>query len=79
MQIIKSDERKSGREIPPKDMNGRAGVLGRADDVHHRGVKGKGGGNVDLNNNQRVMMDLRTPLKIMKCTNKERGSSETCV
>ena len=79
MQIIESGERKSGGEIPPKNMNGRAGVLGRVDDVHHRGVKGKGGGDVDLNNNQRVMMDFRTPLKIMECTNKEGGSSETCV
>ena len=60
-------------------MNRRAGVLGRANDVHHRGVEGKSGGNVDLNNNQRVMMHFRTPLKIMKCANKEGGGSETCV
>ena len=79
MKIVESDERKSGWKIPPKNMDGRARVLGRANDVHHRGVKGKGGGNVDLNYNQRVMMDLRAPLKIMKCTNKERGSSEACV
>ena len=79
MKIVESDEGKSGWKIPPKNVDRRAGVLGRANDVHHRGVKGKGGGNVNLNDNQRVMMNLRTPLKIMKCTNEERGSSETCV
>ena len=79
MKIVESDEGKSGRKIPPKDMNGRTRVLGRANDVHHRGIKGEGGGDVDLNNDQRVMMNLRTPLKVMKRTNKERGSSKTCV
>ena len=79
MKIVESDEGKSGQKVPPKDMNRRTRVLGRTNDMHHRGVKGKGGGDVDLNDNQRVMMDLRTPLKIMKCTNKERGSSKTCV
>ena len=79
MKIVESDKRKSGRKVPPKDMNRRTRVLRRTNDVHHRGVKRKGGGDVDLNDNQRVVMDFRTPLKIMKCTDKERGSSKTCV
>ena len=79
LKIVESDERKSGRKVPPKNVNRRTRVLGRANNVHHWGVKGKGGGDVDLNNNQRVVMDFRTPLKIMKCTNEERGSSKACV
>ena len=47
--------------------------------MHHRGVKGKGRGDVNLNYNQRVVMDFRTPLKIMEHTNKERRSSESGV
>ena len=47
--------------------------------MHHRGVKGKGGGDMNLNYDQRVVVDLRTPLKIVKCTDEERGSSKTCV
>ena len=79
LKIVESNEGKSVWKVPPKNMNGRTRVLGRANDVHHRGVKGKGGGNVDLDDDQRVVMDLRTPLKIMKCTNEERRSSKTCV
>ena len=48
MKIIESDEGKSGQKIPPKDMNGRTGVLGRTNNVHHWGVKREGGGDVDL-------------------------------
>ena len=48
LEIIEGDKRKSGWEIPPKDMNGGTGVLRRANDVHHRGVKGESRGNVDL-------------------------------
>ena len=79
MKIIESDEGKSGWEIPPKDMEGRARVLGGTNDMHHRGVEGESRGNVNLNYDQGVMMDSRTPLKIMERTNKEGGSSETCV
>ena len=79
MKIIESDEGKSGWEIPPKDMEGRARVLGRTNNMHHRGVEGESGGNMNLNYDQGVVMDSRTPLKIMKRTNKERRSSETCV
>ena len=43
MQIVESDERKSGREIPPKDVNRGAGVLRGANDVHHRVLKEKAG------------------------------------
>ena len=60
-------------------MNGRTGVLGRTNNVHHLGVKGKGWGDVDLNDDQGVVMDFRTPLEIMKRTNKERGSSKSCI
>ena len=42
LEIIKGDERKSGWEVPPKDMDGRAGVLGGVNDVHHRGVEREG-------------------------------------
>ena len=79
MKVIESDEGEGGRKIPPKDMNRRTGVLGRVNNVHHRGVKRKGWGNVDLDDDQRVVRDFRTPLKIMKRTNKERGSGKTCV
>ena len=48
LKIIKSDERKSGWEVPPKDVDGRARVLRRTNDVHHRGVKGEGGRDVNL-------------------------------
>ena len=50
LQIVESDEGESSRKIPPKDMNGGARVLRRANDMHHRGVEGKGWGNMDLNN-----------------------------
>ena len=58
LQIIKRNEREGSREIPPKDMNGGAGVLRRSNDVHHRGVKRKGRGDVNLNNNQGIVVDL---------------------
>ena len=48
LEIIKDDERKSGWEIPPKDVDGRARVLRRANYVHHRGVKGEGRRDVNL-------------------------------
>ena len=48
LQIIKSDKGESGREIPPEDMNGRARVLGGVNDMHHRGVKREGRGDMDL-------------------------------
>ena len=79
MKIVESDERKSGWEIPPKNMKGRARVLGGANNMHYWSVEREGWGNMDLNYDQGVMMDSRTPLKIMKRTNKERRSSETCV
>ena len=79
MQVIEGDERKSSREIPPKDMNGGAGVLRGVNDMYHRGVKRKGWGNMNLNNDQGVMMNFRAPLKVMKRTNKERGCSEASV
>ena len=79
LQIVECDEGKSSRKIPPKDMNGGTGVLGGTNNMDHRGVKGKGGGDVDLNNNQGIMMDLRAPLKIMKCANEKRRGGETCV
>ena len=51
LKIIESDEGEGGRKIPPKDMNGRTGVLGGTNNVHHWGVKRKGGGDVDLDDN----------------------------
>ena len=41
LQIIESDKGKSSGKIPPKDVNGGAGVLRGANDMHHRGVKGE--------------------------------------
>ena len=79
MKIVESDEGKGIRKIPPKDMNGGARVLRGVNDMHYWGVERKGWGDMDLNNDQGVVMDLRTPLKIMKCANKERRSCETCV
>ena len=35
LQVIESDEGKSSRKIPPKDMNGGAGVLRGMDNMHH--------------------------------------------
>ena len=58
LQIIKRDKREGSRKILPKDMNGGAGVLRRSNDMHHRGVKGKGRGDVNLNNNQGIVVDL---------------------
>ena len=34
LQVIEGDKGKSSREIPPKDVDGRAGVLGRAHNMH---------------------------------------------
>ena len=48
LQVIKSDEGKSSRKIPPKDVNGRAGVLRGANNMHHWGVKGEGGRDMNL-------------------------------
>ena len=79
MQIVESDEGKSSRKIPPKDMNGGARVLRGANDMHYRDVEGKGRGNMDLNNDQGVVMNFRTPLKVVERTNKEMGCSETSV
>ena len=79
LQIVESDEGKGSRKIPPKDVNGGARVLRGANDMHHWGVERKGWGDVNLNNDQGVVMNLRTPLKVMKRANKERGSCETCV
>ena len=79
LQIVESDEGESSRKVPPRDMNGGARVLRRANDVHHWGVERKSWGNVNLNNNQGIMMNFRTPLEVMKRTNEEGGSSESCV
>ena len=79
MQIIESDEGESGRKIPPKDMNGRAGVLGRTNDVYYWKVEREGWGDVNLNYNQRVMVYFGTPLKVMERADEEGRGSETCV
>ena len=79
MKIIESDEGKSSWEIPPENMERRARVLGGANNMHHRGVKREGWGNVNLNYNQGIVMYFRTPLKVMERTNKERGCSKTGV
>ena len=79
MQIIESDEGESSREVPPKDMNGRAGVLRGTNDMHHQGVKGKGWGDMYLNDDQGVVMDFGAPLKVMERTNRERGRSKTSI
>ena len=76
---MEGDKGKSSREIPPKDVNGRARVLGRANNMHHWGVKREGWRDVNLNYNQRVVMYLRVPLKVVERTNKKRGSSKTGV
>ena len=76
MKIVESNEGKSGWEVPPKDMKRRARVLGRANNMHHQGVKRKGWGDMNLDYDQRVVMDCRAPLKIMERTNEKRGHSE---
>ena len=43
LQIIEGNEGESGWKVPPMDMNGRTGVLGREINMHHRGVEGEGG------------------------------------
>ena len=79
LQIVESNKGKGSREIPPKNVKRRARVLGRANDMHHRGVKREGGRNMNLNYDQGVMMHFRAPLKVMECTNKEGGCSKTGV
>ena len=79
LKVIKSDERESGWEIPPKNMNGGARVLGGANNIHHWGVEREGWRNVNLNYNQGVVMHLRAPLKVVERTNKKGGSSKTGV
>ena len=79
MKIIESDEGKSSWEIPPKNMERRARVLGGTNDMHHWGVKREGWGNVNLNYNQGIMMYLRTPLKVVERTDEKGGSGETGV
>ena len=79
MKIVESDEGKSSWEIPPKNMEGGARVLGRANDMHHQGVRREGWRNVNLDYNPGVMMHLRTPLKVVECTNKKGGSGKTGV
>ena len=76
LQIIESDDGESGREVPPEDVNRRAGVLGRTNDVHYWSVKGEGWRNVNLYDNQGVVMDSGMPLKVMKGTDEEQRSSE---
>ena len=79
MKVVESNEGKSGWEIPPKDVKGGTRVLGRTNNVHYRGVKRKGWRNMDLNDDERVVVNCRAPLKVVKRTNKERGSSESGV
>ena len=79
MQVIESNEGKSGWKIPPKDMKRRARVLGRTNNVHHRGVKRKGWRNMDLDDDERVVMNCRAPLKVVERANKKGGSSKSGV
>ena len=79
MEIIKGDEGKCSGEIAPKDMQRGTRVLGRTNDVHHQGVKGKGWGDVDLNNDQGVMMDCGMALKVMERTDQKGGCSKSGV
>ena len=79
LQIIESDKGESGWKIPPKNMNGGAGVLGGTNDMHYWSVKGEGWRNMYLNDDQRVVMNFRPPLKVVERTDEERGSGETCV
>ena len=78
MEIV-SDDRKSGWKIPPKNTKGRTRVLGRMNNMHHWAVEGEGWGNVNLDYDQRVVMDGRTPLKIMERTNKKRRCSKPSI
>ena len=48
LKIVESDKRKSSGEVPPENMNRGAGVLGRTNNVYHRGIKGEGRRNMDL-------------------------------
>ena len=79
LKIVESDEGKSIWEVPPTNMKRRTRVLGGTNDMHHRGVKRKGWRDMDLNDDQGVMVNCRTPLKVMERTNKKRGCSKTGV
>ena len=79
LQVIKGDNGKSSREIPPKDVNGGAGVLRRMNDVYYWKVERESWGDVNLNDNQGIMVYFRTPLKVMESTDEEGRGSETRV
>ena len=49
LQIIKGNNGESSREVPPKDVNRRAGVLGRTNDVYYWKIEREGWGNMNLN------------------------------
>ena len=53
--------------------------MGRMNNVHHWGVKGKGRRDMNLDYYQRETVEIGAPLKIVKGTNKKRGCSETSV
>ena len=48
LQVVKSNKGKSSGKIPPKDVNRETGVLRRANNMHHQGVKGEGRRNMNL-------------------------------
>ena len=48
LQIIKSVKREGSRKIPPEDVDGGTGVLGRMNDVHYWGIGGEGRRNMNL-------------------------------
>ena len=79
LQVVESNEGKSGRKIPPKDVNRRARVLGGVNNMHHWGVEGKGRGDMNLDYDQGVVMDSGTPLKVMECTKEERRGREPSI
>ena len=68
LQVVESCRREGCREIPPKNVNGRAGILRRAHDMHYRGVKGEGWGDMNLDYNQRETVKVGPPLKVMEST-----------
>ena len=77
LQVIESDDWKSGWKIPPKDVNRRAGVLGGTNDMHYRSVEREGGRDVNLYNDQGVMVNSGTPLKVVESTDEKRRSSKS--
>ena len=79
MKVIKGNKREGSGEIPPENMNGRAGVLGRGYNMNYGILEGKGRRNMNLNNNQGVTMKNGTPLKVMECTGEKGGCSEASV